>query len=216
MTNPKVIFLDAVGTLFGVKGSVGRVYSDIAKSFGVEVDTAALNQAFLDQFKAAPPMAFPNTPQEDVAHQEYLWWENIACLTFAAIGKLDDFQDFQGYFAKLYDHFKTADPWEVYEDVIPALHYWHGQGIQLGVVSNFDSRLHSVLHALKLDQFFTSVTVSTEVGAAKPNPHLFEVALAKHDCKPDEAWHIGDSVEQDYQPAAALGMRGILIQRAEG
>lgn len=37
MKKPKVIFLDAVGTLFGVKGSVGTVYSQIAQDFGVEV-----------------------------------------------------------------------------------------------------------------------------------------------------------------------------------
>jgi putative hydrolase of the HAD superfamily len=30
MTNPKVILLDAVGTLFGVRGSVGQIYSAIS------------------------------------------------------------------------------------------------------------------------------------------------------------------------------------------
>ncbi len=37
MEKPQVIFLDAVGTLFGVKGSVGAIYSQIAADFGVEV-----------------------------------------------------------------------------------------------------------------------------------------------------------------------------------
>lgn len=47
---PKVIFLDAVGTLFGVKGTVGEVYRGIAQQFGVEVNALILDQAF---FKAS-------------------------------------------------------------------------------------------------------------------------------------------------------------------
>ena len=35
---PKVIFFDAVGTLFGVKGSVGTVYKAIAKKHNVEME----------------------------------------------------------------------------------------------------------------------------------------------------------------------------------
>ena len=32
---PKIIFFDAVGTLFGIKGSVGEVYKAIAKKYGL-------------------------------------------------------------------------------------------------------------------------------------------------------------------------------------
>ena len=57
---PQVIFLDAVGTLFGVAGSVGQIYSEIARQHGVRADAEELNQAFFRTFKAAPPMAFPD------------------------------------------------------------------------------------------------------------------------------------------------------------
>ena len=43
MVQPKVIFLDAVGTLFGVKGSVGEVYREIAADFGVDVAASVLD-----------------------------------------------------------------------------------------------------------------------------------------------------------------------------
>ena len=46
MQQPKVIFLDAVGTLFGIKGSVGEVYGQIAQKFGVEVSLEELDRAF--------------------------------------------------------------------------------------------------------------------------------------------------------------------------
>ncbi|MFN5871649.1 MAG: hydrolase, partial [Aphanizomenon sp.] len=58
MKKPKVIFVDAVGTLFGVKNSVGEIYRQIAQDFGVEVSAQILDQNFIKSFKAAPPPIF--------------------------------------------------------------------------------------------------------------------------------------------------------------
>ncbi|XGB40921.1 MAG: hypothetical protein LVS60_10955 [Nodosilinea sp. LVE1205-7] len=55
---PQVIFLDAVGTLFGVAGSVGAIYADLAAQQGIAIDPDRLNRAFFRSFKAAPPMVF--------------------------------------------------------------------------------------------------------------------------------------------------------------
>jgi putative hydrolase of the HAD superfamily len=210
---PKVIFLDAVGTLFGVKDSVGEVYRSIAQQFGVDADAETLNQAFLQSFRDADPMAFPGIPADELPHHEYVWWEAIAIRTFYEAGVFEQFTDFPAFFAALYHHFTTAEPWFVYPDIHAALNQWRSQGIALGVLSNFDSRLHAVLPALGLADFFSSVTVSTEVGAAKPNLQIFQAALRKHDCSPSEAWHIGDSQREDYDGAKAAGLRAILLKR---
>ncbi len=215
MARPKVIFLDAVGTLFGVKGSVGKVYGDIAQRFGVEVSADALNQAFLQSFQAAPPI-FPGTEPEKIPECEFEWWQGIALRTFEQVGVLNQFPDFSAFFAELYSHFATAEPWFVYPDVRPALENWQQLGIELAVLSNFDSRLYLVLQALDLAQFFTSVTISWEVGAAKPDPQIFAAGLDKHDCPAEAAWHIGDSLKEDYQGAKTAGLRAILIERGEG
>jgi putative hydrolase of the HAD superfamily len=211
---PKVIFLDAVGTLFDVRGSVGEIYGEIARQFGVTAAAPALNQAFFQSFKAATPMAFPGVDPEGIGQHEYIWWEAIAQQTFRQVGALDQFTDFPAFFSKLYAHFKTAEPWLVYSDTCPTLQQWRDYGIELGVLSNFDSRLHTVLQKLGLAQFFQTVTISTEVGAAKPEPQIFEVALQKHNCLPAEAWHIGDSRREDYEGAKAAGLKAILIRRS--
>lgn len=215
MQRPQVIFLDAVGTLFGVKGSVGAVYSEIAQQFGVEVSDQAINQAFLQSFQAAAPPVFPGTKLQEIPECEFKWWQNIAEHTFLRAGVLHQFQDFSTFFVKLYSHFATAEPWFVYHDIRPNLERWRETGIELGVLSNFDSRLYSVLQALELNQFFTSVTISTEVGAAKPDPKIFAAALFKHNCLPESAWHIGDSYNEDCQGARAAGLRAIWLQRCE-
>jgi putative hydrolase of the HAD superfamily len=210
---PKVIFLDAVGTLFGVKDSVGVAYQSIARQFGVEADAEILNTAFFQSFRDADPMAFPGVEPADIPHHEYVWWEAIAIQTFLEAGVFEQFADFPAFFAALYHHFTTAAPWYVYSDIHATLTQWRNQGIQLGVLSNFDSRLHAVLPALGLAEFFDSVTISTEVGAAKPDRKIFEVAMAKHQCTPDQAWHIGDSQREDYDGAKAVGLRAILLKR---
>jgi|SRR5919199_4481934 putative hydrolase of the HAD superfamily len=213
MQQPKVIFLDAVGTLFGVRGSVGEVYGAIAQKFGVTVPPKTLNEAFLQAFAASEPPVFPGADPEEIPQCEFEWWRVIALRTFQKVGALDQFGDFTEFFDELYNHFATAEPWFIYPDVLPALEAWRRIGIQMGVLSNFDSRLYLVLKALKLQEFFTSVTISTETGFAKPDPKIFAAALQKHDCNPQDAWHIGDSVKEDYQGAKAVGMKAILVQR---
>lgn len=210
---PQVIFLDAVGTLFGVESSVGEQYVKVASRFGVNLASDELNRAFYKSFKAATPPAFSGTEAAEIQVKEYTWWLELAVETFKEADAFHHFPDFGHFFAHLYDYFATAAPWFVYPDVPDTLQRWQQLGIPLGILSNFDSRIYSVLKALNLADYFTSVTLSTEVGAAKPDPKIFAIALQKHNCPANAAWHIGDSFEEDYQAAKAMGLRGIWLRR---
>ncbi|MDJ0526841.1 MAG: HAD-IA family hydrolase [Microcystis sp. M53600_WE12] len=216
MEKPQVIFLDAVGTIFGVKGSVGAIYSQIAADFGVEVAAEPIEQSFSAIFPTAPPLAFPEVEPAQIPELEYRWWRSLTGAVFNNLGYLERFPDFEAFFGELYRHFATAEPWVLYEDVIPALRLWQIQGIELGIISNFDSRIYQVLAELGLEYFFRSITISSQTGAAKPDAEIFQIALQKHDCSPAQAWHIGDSKKEDYQGAKALGMEAFLIKRSIG
>jgi putative hydrolase of the HAD superfamily len=213
MSQPKVIFWDAVGTLFGIRGSVGQIYSCFAAQHGVIVEPGALNRAFMQSFWAAPRAAFSVVSPRDLAVKELAWWQAIAAHSFAQTGVLEQFKDFDAFFAELFAHFATAEPWSVYEDVPAMLQHCRESGISLGVLSNFDSRLLRVLAALELSQFFDSVTCSTTVGSAKPEPEIFAIALGKHDCPPEQAWHIGDSWQEDIRGALNAGVKPIWLNR---
>jgi putative hydrolase of the HAD superfamily len=216
MERPQVIFFDAVGTLFGVKGSVGAIYADIAAQHGVEVAPQTIDWAFGSAFKAAGNPAFPGVDPSELAAREYTWWREVAIATFNQADVLPQFEDFDAFFDQLFRHFATGAPWDLYPDTIATLSQIRSAGIELGVVSNFDSRLHQVLPALGLAEFFTSVTISTEVGAAKPAAPIFQAALQKHRCQPAQAWHVGDSLEEDYRSAIAAGLKGVWLQRSVG
>lgn len=215
MQRPKVIFLDAVGTLFGVRGSVGEIYGKLAQEFGVNVDFVALNQAFFQSFAASPSPVFPQAESHEIPDLEFDWWKTIAQNTFQRAGVLHQFADFHGFFNRLYGYFASAEPWYVYPDVAEMLPKWQDQGIEMGIISNFDSRIYSVLQSLKLMEYFDSITICSEVGAAKPDQDIFIAALAKHDYSPEETLHLGDSYEDDYQGALALGMQAALLKRKD-
>ncbi|NJL82219.1 MAG: HAD-IA family hydrolase [Chloroflexaceae bacterium] len=214
MTKPQVIFLDVVGTLIEVYPSVGAVYGELARQAGVIISHEALNAAFFASFKAAPPPWVKTTDPDRLPQQEFRWWQAIAESTFARLDLSDNFGDFGQFFAGLYAYFATEKPWYVYPDVAPTLQFWREQDIELGIISNFDTRLYAVLERLHLREFFQSITLSFEVGAAKPDSHIFRAALQKHDCLPSQAWHIGDSLKADYQGAKHCGLQAFLIQRS--
>ena len=210
-SKPLVIFFDAAGTLFEVRGSVGEIYSRIASQYGCEADAEHLQQNFARWFRLQPPMAFPpGTDENKLREMEKGWWRNLVRAVFADCGSFPHFGEF---FSDVFEQFRKAEAWRVYEDVVPALTELKRLGIRLGVISNFDSRLYDVLEAVGLAPFFDSVHISTRVGAAKPDPVIFQAALAAHNIEPHQAWHVGDSQREDIEGAEAAGIQAILLDR---
>lgn len=207
----QVVFFDAAGTLLEVSGSVGGIYSRIAGQYGIEADAEQLQQNFARWFGLQPPMAFPaRTPDEKLPELEKGWWRNLVRAVFSGFGA---FQHFDEFFEDIFERFRGGELWKVYDDVVPALTMLKQQDFRLGVISNFDSRLLDVLRACELDQFFDSVHISTRAGAAKPDPAIFQAALNAHGIEPQQAWHIGDSLREDVEGAAAAGLQAILLDR---
>ena len=81
-------------------------------------------------------------------------------------------------FEALYEHYARPDAWALAPGAGEALEALKAAGVRLAVVSNFDSRLRPLLHGLGVGPLFDAMIVSGEVGAEKPNPVLFECALA--------------------------------------
>ncbi len=210
---PKVIFFDAMGTLFDLEKSVGEIYQQFALKYSVKTDVESLNKAFIKSYQAAPNLAFPPKTSQTIAQQEFIWWKNVVQMTFKQVEVLDEFSNFTDFFTELYNHFASKKPWYIYSDVIPCLQYWQQRKVQLGVISNFDSRLITVLKALDLEHFFTSITISSIAGFAKPDRNIFDLALKKHGFIAQQAWHVGDSKNEDYLGAKNTGIHAFWLNR---
>lgn len=210
---PKVIFFDAMGTLFDLKSSVGEIYQQFALKYGVQTDVEHLNKAFINSYQSAPSLAFFPEASQTIAQQEFIWWKNVVQMTFEQVEVLEKFSDFTDFFTELYNYFASKKPWYIYSDVIPCLQYWQQQKVQLGIISNFDGRLITVLKALDLEHFFTSITISSIAGFAKPDRNIFDMALKKHGFVAQQAWHVGDSKNEDYLGAKNTGINAFWLNR---
>ncbi|MEM1434426.1 MAG: HAD-IA family hydrolase [Pseudomonadota bacterium] len=65
---------------------------------------------------------------------------------------------------------------------------------------------------LGLGEVFAFSCSAAEIGASKPQPDMFEAALAKAGVRPEAAAHIGDHPVDDIQGASQVGMHTILVE----
>jgi putative hydrolase of the HAD superfamily len=115
-------------------------------------------------------------------------------------------------FAELYAHFAHPHAWHLYDEVPEALDALHGR-VRLFVVSNFDRRLHTILQGLGIAPYFERVVVSSEVGAGKPHPRIFEAALHAAGVAPHRCFHAGDDEEADVRGPQAVGIPAMRVHR---
>ena len=206
---PKGLLLDAMGTLITLRQSVGQGYAAVAGDHGVAVSPDAIDAAFPIVYRQAPALAFGPLQGEALEAAERQWWGARIGETFAAIGAPRPELSLQH---ALFDHFAQGSCWQLYPEVNAQLRQWRQNGLKLAVVSNFDRRLHGLLEELGVRSLLDAVVVSSEAGAAKPDPKPFELALEALSLRSDEAWHIGDSPE-DLAGAKAAGVPCVLVQR---
>ena len=86
--------------------------------------------------------------------------------------------------------------------------------VKIGIISN--NLLQEQLDKLdfcKLAPLIDVLVVSEEVGIAKPDPRIFQVALERLDCSPSQAVMVGDSWDTDIVGATRLGIRAIWLNR---
>jgi putative hydrolase of the HAD superfamily len=210
----KAIFFDAVGTLFDVKSSVGAVYAQYAKKFGIadsEVMVTSLNNAFKEVMKEMPAPIFSVERPEKLKQCERLWWFDVVHAVYYRVGMFEEFDDF---FEEVFEAFGQATHWQLFPETLEVLAELKDRGFELGLISNFDSRFFQVVRALGIHQFFDSVTISSLAGAAKPASKIFSYALEQHMLIPDEALHVGDHRIEDFEGAQQAGLHAVLIDRS--
>ena len=209
----QVVFFDAADTLFHVQGSVADIYLTHAVQFGFQQQAdslAAIKQAFSRAFREAPPPIFAVTEPAQLKHSERLWWFDIVHNVFYRVGMFERFDDF---FERVFEIFEDPSSWCLFPDTVSTLTRLKSQGLELGIISNFDTRLFSVLRGLGIADAFDTVTISSLAQAAKPAPKIFQLALDKHAVDPEDALHVGDSLRDDAEGAVRAGMRALLLDR---
>ncbi|MBH0181256.1 MAG: HAD-IA family hydrolase [Nitrospira sp.] len=203
----RVVFFDAADTLFHVKGSVAEIYLEHAVEYGFSQtpeSLSAIKQAFSRAFREAPPPIFASVEPAQLKQSERLWWFDIVHNVFYRVGMFERFDDF---FDRVFEVFEDAGSWSLFPETLST------SGMELGIISNFDSRLFPVIRGLGIADLFDTITISSLAQAAKPATKIFQLALDKHAIDPEEALHVGDSLRDDVEGAGKAGLHAVLLDR---
>lgn len=87
------------------------------------------------------------------------------------------------------------------------------QKYKIGIIANQPFGTADRLKEWNIYEYFDVICASAEEKCAKPDLKLFEIALAKADCAPDNAVMIGDRIDNDIIPAGQLGMKTVWIKQ---
>lgn len=87
------------------------------------------------------------------------------------------------------------------------------QKYKIGIIANQPFGTADRLKEWNIYEYFDVICASDEEKCAKPDLKLFEIALAKADCAPENAVMIGDRIDNDIIPAGQLGMKTVWIKQ---
>ena len=90
------------------------------------------------------------------------------------------------------------------------------QKYKIGIIANQDFGTEQRLTDFNVHQHIDLVIASAEEGVAKPDLRIFQIALARADCKPEEAVMVGDRIDNDIIPANKIGMTTVWIKQGFG
>jgi HAD superfamily hydrolase (TIGR01549 family) len=104
-----------------------------------------------------------------------------------------------------------------YTDVPECVYKLKQAGYQLGLVTNsWPFPVRKFLRETRLDELFTHVISSSEVGLAKQDgPEIYFLAAQRFGVAPEQCVMVGDNPALDIVPALATRAKAVLIDRDE-
>ena len=96
-----------------------------------------------------------------------------------------------------------------------ALRRIRAAGWKTGVVSNSEGRLIDILREVQVADLFDTIVDSGVEGVSKPDPRIFELALARLGSSAERAIYAGDVPNVDVVGARAAGVEAVLIDTLE-
>lgn len=100
---------------------------------------------------------------------------------------------------------------DLYADALPAIRALRELGYRLGVAANQPIETEELVAGLPVQ--LELIASSAGWGIAKPDPRFFERVATELALPPSAIAYVGDRVDNDIRPPAALGMTAIHVRR---
>lgn len=208
-SSPRAVLFDFSGTLF-------RLEENDSWFEGITVD-GRLDNAAVDghlQAELMRRLTAPTGRSVDMGPEEYHAWVNRDLAPHlhreAYLHVLRESGVADHHAESLYQRVITPSSWTPYADTAEVLQALSDQDLRIAVVSNIAFDLRPAFAAIDAEEYVDEFVLSFEVGAVKPDPLIFRIALERLGVDAEEAVMVGDSEEADGG-ARALGCGFILV-----
>ncbi len=204
------VFFDAGETLVHPHPTFPDLFASILRREGHDVDPETIRDrvhVVSDRFKAA---AETNELWTTSPEKSRRFWHDVYAIFLRDLGI-----DGNGLVDTVYREFTDMANYALFDDVPPVLDRLRAAGIRLGVVSNFEEWLEGLLEHLGVRSYFDVRVISGVEGLEKPDPRIFELAMERAGVEAVASVYVGDSPEFDVEPALALGMFPVLVDRRD-
>jgi putative hydrolase of the HAD superfamily len=205
MPSIRAIYFDAVGTLLFPEPDAPAIYSSFARRYGLERSPSEVRARFLAAYRAEEAA---DRLQGWITNEarEHARWHRIVTETLAGV------TDPEACFRELFVHFSRPSAWRVSPDAGAVITTLRTRGFILGLGSNYDARLLTVLDGFPdLGSLRERLVISATLGHRKPAPEFFHAVARSAGCDPDEILFVGDDVDNDYVGATNARLCAILL-----
>ena len=103
--------------------------------------------------------------------------------------------------------------WKLFDDAKEILENFKNK-YKLAIITNGDSnQQRKKIKYTGLNDYFSDIFISSEVGYSKPEKEIFEIACKKINLNPENCIMIGDKYNVDVEGSLNVGMHGIWVNR---
>lgn len=187
------VTVDAFGTLLLLEDPTARLVAAL-QEHDLDPATAAVTAAFRAEASYYRPHSLLGRDAESLAALR----RDCVSVFLKALGADLDADAFV-------PAFMAAIVFRLTDGAVASIHALRAAGLSLACVANWDVGLREQLERLDVADCFQVVLSSAEAGAEKPDPRIFELALAGLGVEPARALHVGDE-DADRLGAAAAGL----------
>jgi putative hydrolase of the HAD superfamily len=206
----EMVFFDAGETILHPHPSFPELFAEVCGRRGHDIDPADVSRV---QQKLAPHLV--ELAQESgvtepslSAKDSLVFWSYLYRRLLQEFGIHDE-----SMVKEMYSVFSSTSSYRLFDDVLPALTELREKGFRLGLISNFEAWLEEMLVELEVGHLFEVSVISGLVGIEKPDPEIYRRALERAGVGAEDTVHVGDSPAMDAEPAAAVGIRPVLLDR---
>jgi putative hydrolase of the HAD superfamily len=203
------VFFDAGETLVHPHPTFPDLFATILAREGYDVDAETIRERIhvvSDRFSRA---ARENELWTTTPDKSRAFWHDVYGIFFEHLG----IGEANGLIDVVYREFTDLANYALFDDVVPVLEKLHAAGLRLGVISNFEEWLERLLERLGVRAYFDVRVISGVEGLEKPDPAIFRLATTRAGVEPERSVYVGDNPEFDVEPALAVGMYPVLLDR---